>query len=268
MVECAHGNGVFSKIEKGERSELVTKLIALIKANTLSGFSAILHKSQFQAAARFSDAYVAAAEMCVNSLLSFLAVSTLEGNVSYFFEAGHNSQGRAYNHFARPLSKESAVTFAKKENLPLLQAADLLAWQSTKYVKDRTSGARPMRRDFESLMEHHHSLAYMFVRGNELELAFEDFPLSRRSQKSVALNFHTDGPINYACEDGDSTPIIVLDEPKEWRYGGGKLIQVYFTGLGSEKRLALAFDEPRLRWAIEALTNVLKEVQKQTDQDN
>lgn len=259
MVECAHGNGIFAGIDKERRIDLVTKLIGLIKQFTLYGFSALVHASQFKVSVERPDAYVACAEMCTAGLLSFLEVAKIEGDIAYFFESGHNSQGLAYKHIAKRVEKESSsVTFGEKTKVPLLQAADLLAWQSTKYVKDRMSNKRPMRRDFASLMEHPHSLVYMHMDNeNGLQLVFEDWPLSRRAQTTAALTMHTNGAIDYACEDEDPTPIVVLDAPLGWREGAGKLIQVYFNGMGG-KKLALAFDESRLRLAIMALNQALE----------
>ncbi len=259
MVECAHGNGIFAGIDKELRIELVTKLIALIKQFTLYGFSAFVHASQFKASVERPDAYVACAEMCATGLLSFVQLRKIEGGIAYFFESGHNSQGLAYKHIAKRVEKESSsVTFSEKTKVPLLQAADLLAWQSTKYIKDRISKQRAMRRDFASLLEHPHSLVFMHM-DNEgsPQLIFEDWPLSRRAQTTATLTMHTDGAIDYACEDEDSTPIVVLDVPLGWREGAGKLIQVYFNGMGG-KKLALAFDEDRLRLAIMALNQALE----------
>jgi len=155
MVDCAHGNPPFDHLLKSERVDLVKKLIELIKAHTLCGFSILAKGEYFEASEKHPDEYSSCVSSSIVALNSFLTVNRISGQqIAYFFENGHKNRGRAYNHVAAKLLELNApLTFASKQQVKLLQAADLLAWQSTKYAKDRTSGARPARKDFLSLME-------------------------------------------------------------------------------------------------------------------
>lgn len=92
-------------------------------------------------------------------------------------EAGHPTQGLAQPLLARaygnPKTERREIykgsTFEGKTVRPLLQAADLLAWQTTKFVKGFMKGTWKPRRDFLELMRERHAIAY----------CENDFPASR-----------------------------------------------------------------------------------------
>ncbi len=178
MVDCAHGNGVFAEKSKNERSEIVKKLIELIKAYTVEGFAAIVREETFVISEKHPDLYSACAQLCIGALQAYLEISRREGEIAYFFETGHKNRGRAYSHVAERLEKAGAsMTFHKKEKLRLLQAADLLAWQVTKWAKDGITKKHPPRADFKSLMEHSHMIAHA---GPDDGIGLEAFPKGLR----------------------------------------------------------------------------------------
>lgn len=251
MVDCAHGAEAFEDMEVQERIEIATKLIALIKKHTVSGFSALAYAKHFHLSPKYPDEYSACVDSCIVGLESFLDLHRLDSkNTAYFFESGHKNKGLAYQHVAKKIEQLGAsITFAGKEQVPLLQAADILAWQSTKYVKDRMSGARGPRKDFLSLMEHRHSLLYQTVQNGEMTLAMEDFPYSVRSQHTVGLNLNTDGPITYFTINDEKTPIIAVKAADAWAEGPGKMAMVRFSDFKNEE-FYLGFDEMRLSEAI------------------
>jgi hypothetical protein len=188
MVDCAHGNEEFKRIEKEERSELVIKLIKIIKDYTSHGFAAIASGDHFVAEKDRPDVYSECVELCISALQVFLLSNRLEGETVYFFETGHKSRGDAYNHVARRIGElSSSIAFGMKDQVRLLQAADLLAWQTAKYAKDIYGQKRPPRKDFMSLLEHPHTLAFLTVKGSEKQIAFEDWPLSRRGVTTILV---------------------------------------------------------------------------------
>jgi len=269
MVDCAHADksqNIFTPMGKDRRIELVTTLIGLIKKHTLSGFSVIAHGDHFKKSPQESeepDVYSNCVDMCVSALRSFVQVVRIDGDIAYFFESGHTSQGQAYNRIADRVAEMSAsVTFAGKEKVPLLQAADLLAWQTTKFVKDDMSQARKPRKDFVSLMEHQHSFNFIRSKGEDgLFIGVLDWPATRRSRHAVTYTLHKDGPIDYICEGNDETPIIMVMDPIGWRPGGGQLVYVTFDG-AQKKHFSLAFDRSRLELTIKALQYVLDDADK------
>lgn len=259
MVDCAHGNENFANLTLAERIELVSKLIALIKKYTAEGIAFITRASSYDPPESAApDPYSYCAAGCADSLKMFLHMNRIDADIAFFFEEGHKNKGNAYGHIAKTVKREGdSLTFAAKEKVRLLQAADLLAWQAAKYAKDYSFARwvdneepkRPPRKDFSSLMEHHHSFMYIEV-GKSMNI--EIWPMNKRATLSSSLTFGRDGPITYYRENGDDLPIIPVERAIGWRMGGGRFIQLAFGGFGGfeNKPFALAFDEPRFFEAL------------------
>lgn len=248
MVDCAHENGVFKNLAEGEADVIARKMISLIKQHTLNGFAVIAKAEAFAPTDKNPDEYSTCVDHCVGAFKSFLEVSRVTGDIAYFFETGHKNRGRAYNHVAHRIAGNDSLTFAGKEQVPLLQAADLLAWQCTKYVKDRFRGKGP-RKDFLALMEHRHLLAYISPGEGGGKMLFEAWPLSERVQNNTEMRIDNDAPVTFLYEDGEDIPIIPVGQSHGWRMGGGRMAIVKFSDLG-KKDFALGFDDARLREAI------------------
>ena len=253
MVDCAHGTGPFAGKTKAERTEIVTKFISLIKNHTLEGFSALASRDHFVAEAGEGDIYTVCATLAVDALRSFLETHRIEGDTAYFFEAGHSSSGRAYNHLARRIAEfATSITFARKSDVKLLQAADLLAWQASKYAKDKYGGTRPPRKDFLSLMEHRHTLFWLSRKDDEKVMGIEIWPLADRHAASVNLRIANDGPLPMLYRDGEDVPMLPISKAIGWRMGGANLVDVGFETL-AEKSFYLTFEQRRLHETILAL---------------
>lgn len=257
MVECAHGNGVCAALDRDSRIQLVIKLIALIKEFTSFGFSAFAKADHFKPSTERENPYVACAELCALAIVGSLRPHYEDSEVAYFFESGHSSQGMAYQHLARKVGANSPVSFVGKNQSNLVQAADLLAWQSTKYLKDKISGARAARKDFASLMEHPHTFVYL-TQDEILTLAVESWPISTRAEGTLVLDIKYDVPVEHFCFEGDSTPAFLIRSPIEWGATNGGLLHARF-GVARGKEIILAFDRPRLEEAVAALSEILKE---------
>lgn len=258
MVDCAHGTEGFKHLDKDQRIEVATEMIGLIKKHTLEGYAVFAKGNSYKPTKDdVPNAYADCASACVKALELFLEELRAEGNIAYFFEQGHASAGSAYNHIARRIKRKSdSLTFASKEGVPLLQAADLLAWQSVKYAKDyffpRVEGKEPRRsprRDFVSLMEHRHTFMYMNMDGGDETMGIELWPMSMRAPTSVNMKIEDSGPILFWREDGDPTPIVPVEKPLGWRPIGGRMAYVAFEGL-NKKPFALCLDDRRLIEAI------------------
>jgi hypothetical protein len=265
MVDCAHGVDGFQHLKLAERIAVVTDLISLIKRYTLEGFSVFAVGDAYEASGA-PDVYSDCASNCVKALELFLQERRQEGKIAYFFENGHASAGTAYNHMAKKIQRSSdSLTFSSKQEIPLLQAADLLAWQSCKYAKDYFYPAsnnreprRAPRKDFLSLMEHRHTFMHMHIKDGQKSAAIELWPLSMRAQSSVGLQIEDEGPIIYWRQDGDATPIIPVEKPLGWRPIGGRMVYVAFDGM-KNKPFALCFDDQRLLETIYTLIGVASE---------
>lgn len=253
MVDCAHGNKTCAEMPVEERSEIASKCIALIKEFTLEGFSALTRKDNFAPTEDAPDVYSYCVSLSVQALRAFLKSIDATGELAFFFESGHNSQGRAYNHVAKEIANLSAsLSFADKRDVRLLQAADLLAWQSTKFAKDQSSGARPPRKDFLDLMGHNHCLYFVTVKDGEQMFSQLAWPASRRSQRSAQLTVKYDGPVSYLLQAGEELPIFPAADVIGWREGGGRMAYIAFKD-PQGKTFYLALDDIRLYHTVSAL---------------
>ena len=254
MVDCAHGTPPFDKLTKDQRIEVEKRLIGLIKKYTISGFSAVAHADYFKATPDHPDVYSACADMCSGALFGLLELrrEIKDSHVAYFFESGHDSEGLTYKLLAEKLKGSNAsVSFARKREVPLLQAADLLAWQTAKYVKDNTSKARPPRADFLSLMEHEHDFLFMNHYDDVKQMSWESWPPNRRSAKTSSLTLHTKQSIPYFTENDEPIPIFPAQQTIGWRLGGGRMVFVRYKNLIDKTHdFAVSFDERALQESV------------------
>jgi hypothetical protein len=262
MVDCAHGNGPFANTHVDERANIVRELIALIKKYTGEGISVIFNKESFEAIDATTDVYSFCVEMVVMNVKLLLDYVRRTDDCALFFESGHVSGSRAYKHIAERLKEFSAsLTFADKRQVKLLQAADLLAWQSAKYAKDQISGKRPPRKDFLSLMEHKHDLYRLFVEKGQKVMAIEQWPLSRRAPTTENLTLDTDAPLVYFYDGTNKMPIIKVTETGTLTRGADGLTYVHFKDM-KQTRFALAFDGMHLYEAIVTFLHALDALPK------
>src|SRR5690606_18032419 len=102
--------------------------------------------------------------------------------IAYFFEAGHKNGAlaeRGVLEWAREGAHNqfyASHTFARKQDVRLLQAADLLVWQAAKFMKDKVTNTRAPRKDFMSLMEHSHVFAYIILDGSYVGMSIDNNP--------------------------------------------------------------------------------------------
>jgi hypothetical protein len=264
MVDCAHEppGGVFVGKSKEERSLIVKKLIALIKGHTLEGISILARAFSYHGPLKDEpNLYSQCAAACAQAMQQFIYTHRIEGSIAYFFESGHKHKGSAYNYIAEKIKRpEDSLTFACKTQVPLLQAADLLAWQSRKYAKDyfyprvdNKEPTRAARKDFQSLMEHAHTFLHLGI-GGKNGMGIELWPMYLRNPNPETISMTMDymGPVPFWFEEGNPTPITLIEKTLGWRMGGARSAYVTFESAG-RKKFTVALDEPRLFEAIQAL---------------
>jgi hypothetical protein len=217
MVDVAHGNMPFDKLSKAQRTEIATRMIELIKMHVSRGLVAMANPKCLNRAGR-GPHHFCVAECFVG--LGGPVARHHEDKVEYLIEENIENQTRTLN--AIRGSIESAeyepgkepfqraydgMSFRGKAEVPLLQAADLLVWQATKFLKDKLTKVRGPRGDFRSLMEQRHLLTYVhspdfFVRmpdGREQEqwldeAPFDDDPMRDFFMRSLFLSEIVDEP--------------------------------------------------------------------------
>lgn len=181
MVDCAHGAPPFDKLSADQRIAISKRLIGLIKEHTSLGLVAITDPRRFSGRPEVTDPYCFCLTACSMGLASWLS-DKVPSRIAYFFEAGHKDGALADREIISWMHDESskkyyaAHAFARKTDVRLLQAADLLVWQAAKFMKDKIANTRPPRGDFLSLMEHPHVFSYVVLQGNKFGLSVDNDP--------------------------------------------------------------------------------------------
>lgn len=178
MVDCAPapGNGVFKKLSSQDRDNVARQCIQLIKDHVAAGFVILMNPKKFDRTlpGHSGDPYAFACESCLMSVDRWLTEKIGPSRIKFFFEAGSAGQASAMARVAQhgielPSEHEASTEFSPKADVPLLQAADLLAWQSTKHIKDAIFNGRKVRKDFLSLIEVEHNFIMLKVINKKIE---------------------------------------------------------------------------------------------------
>lgn len=163
MSECASGNGQFKGWPVEARDKVARSLISRVKKHSSFGFAAVIdhakHEEVFGRHAEMPSAYTMACFSALNIIRRWADRNKYTGDIAYVFEAGSLGWGEASAYLSdlfRSSRKASqyrcaSLSFVSKEKAPLLQAADLIAWHTTKAYVNELEG-RPLRKDFQALI--------------------------------------------------------------------------------------------------------------------
>lgn len=204
MVDCAHGNGAFRALSKQQRVDLQTRLIDLVKAHTSLGFVSIVNPNRFAQVEAIPDPYTFCVNACLMGICAWFT-NRPQTQIEFVFEAGHVNGKKADRHLMTHRSGNDpdisrvyhSHRFANKTDTPLLQAADLLVWQSAKFMRDKVAGARRPRADFISLVHHPTVFGYVVLHNNTLALSIDDYPAAQERERDEYIramfsDAHTD----------------------------------------------------------------------------
>lgn len=177
MVDCAHGAGIYEGIPKNERSLIAAQMIGNIKRRTLHGFAVAVNLEHWDELAPkhpiIGSAYSFCLSVIINGVSGWAERKKFDGEIAYFFEAGHHSGPEAdqlmRKSYSFPEMKEAnkyaGHAFIEKAKCPPVQAADLLAWQFYTDTRRQMEGPkvprREHRKDFASLIEHPHTVRFI-----------------------------------------------------------------------------------------------------------
>jgi hypothetical protein len=171
MVDCGPGNPPFNHLDKDQRTEVATQMIALIRRYALFGVAYAInqddHSSLFPDGffpkwlSHHGDPYSYCCYTCLAAIQHWIDKNRFDGQVGYFFEAGHASAPKFTALMNQVLNtpnllqglRHGAHGFVPKTCSPV-QAADMLAYLHYKDLKDAfSSKPRPRRKDFIALIE-------------------------------------------------------------------------------------------------------------------
>jgi hypothetical protein len=124
----------------------------------------------------FNSAYAFCARCIIDEIGRWFYQTKFSGKSAFFFENGHESRSEADRLISglltNPFNKVSGLNygyvahgFVEKAESPPVQAADILAWQWAKNVKERVSD-RPRRKDFEAMLR----IPHVFYHFDEAKL--------------------------------------------------------------------------------------------------
>jgi uncharacterized protein DUF3800 len=165
MVDCAHGNPPFDALSMEERIDVQKRMIEIIKRHMSQGnivwTRERLYDKCTDALATFGGAYTWCCYMCLVAVHTWAEDTNFDGEIAYFFEAGHKYQKQA-NALMHQIAKIPEIrrsmryashSFVDKVQARPIQSADILAWHGAVLGKRLLEGNTKMRADFITLCE-------------------------------------------------------------------------------------------------------------------
>src|ERR1043166_6412555 len=99
MVECTHGNKTFKKLDKPTRIALASEMIQLIRTHSLFGTAFAIVESDyndlFPDGKPLGDPYTYCCWAVLSTIHAWVIQNFYDGDIAYFFEAGHIHQPQA-----------------------------------------------------------------------------------------------------------------------------------------------------------------------------
>lgn len=226
-IQNAEGTDAFAGWTMERRSELQRDLIGLIKKYTLEGIAIVDAHSRLDGKSAESSVYSTLSDAAARAIRGFADLHRIGEAGLVVFEAGHpyeNSAKEKVAAFCGPLG--ISFKFTDKLTEPLLQAADLLAWHSRKYVQDTAPNPeKPHRKDFAALLEHSHSIFRLVEEHDERTSYVELWPVERRAMYgNVTTRVDYSGPVPVMLHDEDPTPVLMCSRVGGWKPGFAGLL--------------------------------------------
>lgn len=165
MSSCAHGQGPFKSLSMDERICAAKKAIKAIKDNALRGLVTTVVEDEYNQSVGPLDPFGAAYAWCC--FMSLVGVAhwadknNYNGDIAYFFEAGHAHQittNKIMNSIfeveeMRQNFRYGSHSFVDKQKVRPVQSADMLAWHGATFQKRLLGGRTTPRKDFKALTD-------------------------------------------------------------------------------------------------------------------
>jgi Protein of unknown function (DUF3800) len=163
MSACAHNQRPFDHLSRDECIDAEKAMIRLVNDHALLGLAVAVNEHDYNIWFPQPNPVGSSYSFCCWQILagiqSWIWRNNFEGNVSFFYETGHASGPEANSLMTRifnnPALRERyrylSHTFADKQALRPLQAADMLAWHWGTQMKRWLKNDPRMRADFRAL---------------------------------------------------------------------------------------------------------------------
>lgn len=200
MVDCAHEppGGVCEGMGKKDRIQLQTKLISLIIKYVEFGIVCACPTKNYDWNVDPYSHCVSNVALGLHSVLTYKGITPDRYSLSLFYEHGHKHGGKAREYF---INKQTVFTnfnfsFINKNCSGIVQAADILVWQYSKFIKDKVLSDRNTRKDFRELMKMRTLFLNVVPRGNTVMLTpfyndSLDSPIDEKHIKEIYSNKFT-----------------------------------------------------------------------------
>jgi hypothetical protein len=168
MKELVHRVGAFKGIEPEERDRLVKGAVRIIRNHALAGVVTSCWVQEVEAHSPdfirgFSNAYSILCHMALSTVGYWARLNAYaNAPIAFFIENGQEHRAEADDLISLAIRHDSELrrayqyrshTFADRKDVIALQAADVLAWEWTKFVSETAVvKKRPMRRSFGHLV--------------------------------------------------------------------------------------------------------------------
>jgi hypothetical protein len=174
MADVNACEDIFKPLGEKRCDELARKMIALVKKYATFGYVLIANRDTFGGIDLINnDPYTFCLTELLKRLVWWLKENDPGSEMAYFFEAGHPTAEAAWSilndKFRAAQTPEilkilGPIVAEDRKKVCLLQAADLLVWQATKFVKRRiVSKIRRPRGDFIELMSKWKQHIFVYV---------------------------------------------------------------------------------------------------------
>jgi hypothetical protein len=159
MSACAHKTPPFDVLSRDEGADAEKEVIKLINEHALLGLAIAINEEDYNTLFTQKEITGDAYGFCCWNILagvqSWMERNSFEGEVKYFFEAGHASQRKANTIMDRIFKEPRLRTryryaghdFVDKKLVRPVQTADILAWQQATQMKRWLKSNAKMRAD-------------------------------------------------------------------------------------------------------------------------
>jgi hypothetical protein len=166
MSSCAHQQKPFNHLTREECIDVEKEAISLINEHALLGAAVAVNEADYnswfdQRITSLGSPYTFCCWQVLASIRTWIIRNGFEGDIAYFFEAGHQKQSEA-NAVMNRLFKDKGMresyhyvahSFVDKKKVRPVQTADILAWQQATQLKRWLKNDYRIRADFQALAE-------------------------------------------------------------------------------------------------------------------
>jgi Protein of unknown function (DUF3800) len=164
MTACAHNQRPFDQLSRDECIESEKKMIELINNHALLGVAMAINESEYLSMLGKDSVAGSPYAFCCWQILAGIRAwinrTNFQGEIAYFFESGHDSEGEANALMKRIFTDRGlrdgyryvAHAFVDKQKVRPIQTADILAWHWATQMKRLLNKNAQIRADCRALM--------------------------------------------------------------------------------------------------------------------